>query len=209
MKSQQWDWCLAWLLRTGAQCNLQSLRCMLSFNQWFRFCFSLFVWPFYCQSSLLLLKDNQGYNFHSVVLKVITAELPVSIFFSCIIFSTHMYYLTEYNILPYLCQSLYVHIPSRHPYSYSELELPTLLQVCMWLSTNINSRLVTVSLSMPWSKVYEAVLLDNTCIEISRFWPCILFPFPVSSSNVLGTSLWRISTSTNNADTFGIFWDFF
>ena len=29
-------------------------------------------------------------------------------------------------------QSLYVHIPARHPSSFPELELPTLLQVLSW-----------------------------------------------------------------------------
>lgn len=38
---------------------------------------------------------------------------------------------------PSISKSLYVHIPSRHPYSYSELELPTLLQSAALMSLGL------------------------------------------------------------------------
>lgn len=98
-------------------------------------------------------------------------------------------------------QSLYVHIPARHPSSV-ELEVPTILQVhCC-------------SCSQDHLLKFNERNLICTCIFSIRtkltmiFWlwfnASFCFDSPVSSTNVSRTSLWRISTPTDYANPFGI-----
>lgn len=85
---------------------------------WRERCIKMLIWFSYMAQDVLITTYKILHN--------------ICVVYVCFLFFVFFFCFLWFGLID-MWQSLYVHIPARHPSSFPELELPTLLQVCTTL----------------------------------------------------------------------------